>query len=141
MFYATVSRENATILELPAHSLEAVEQELEFSGKADRSGGETVRSDYENAEADLLKSMCRKDLEHGSPVENRPDYLVSRVHSTGGHARMGQICGDINRNLNMLPRRPNLLLHGRRLSSNWEKNCETAVMTSVSQRPATPKSS
>jgi transposase len=67
-----------------------------------------------SAEADLLKTLpcvgkilsMTLMLEIGKvecfpTAEHLASYpgLVPRVHSSGGHTRMGQVCGNVNRNL------------------------------------------
>ncbi len=108
----------ARLPELPTHSREAVEQEL-----ATLDFLEVQIGDAENrleaimkvsAEADLLKTLpCVGTilsmvmmLEIGR-VDRFPSAahlasyagLVPRVHSSGGRTRMGQVCGNVNRNL------------------------------------------
>jgi transposase len=104
--------------ELPAHSREAVEQELaalDFLNLQIESAGERLEAIMKvNAEAELLKTLpCVGTilsmvlmLEIGR-VDRFPTAahlasyagLVPRVHSSGGHTRMGQVCGNVNRNL------------------------------------------
>jgi len=65
-----------------------------------------------SVEADLLKTLpcVGKDPQHGSDAGDRPrgsvptaqhlaSYagLVPRVRSSGGHTRMSQVCGNVNR--------------------------------------------
>ena len=104
--------------ELPLHSREAIEQELatldfleiQIGDAEDRLAAIMKVS----AEADLLKTLpCVGPilsmvlmLEIGR-VDRFPSAahlasyagLVPRVHSSGGHTRMGQVCGNVNRNL------------------------------------------
>jgi transposase len=104
--------------ELPVHSREAVEQELatldflEVQIESAEKRLETIMK--VSVEADLLKTLpCVGKilsmvlmLEIGK-VERFPTAahlasyagLVPRVHSSGGHTRMGQVCGNVNRNL------------------------------------------
>jgi transposase len=104
--------------ELPAHSREAVEQELaalDFLNLQIESAEERLEAIMKvSAEADLLKTLpCVGTilsmvlmLEIGR-VDRFPTAthlasyagLVPRVHSSGGHTRMGQVCGNVNRNL------------------------------------------
>ncbi|MGD1095670.1 MAG: IS110 family transposase [Bryobacteraceae bacterium] len=104
--------------ELPMHSREAIEQELATMDfletqieSAERRLEATMRV---SVEADLLKTLpCVGKilsmvlmLEIGR-VDRFPTAahlasyagLVPRVHSSGGHTRMGQGCGNVNRNL------------------------------------------
>jgi hypothetical protein len=104
--------------ELPVHSREAVEQEpatLDFLEMQIESAAERLEKIMKvTVEAHLLKtlpcvgtilSMVRM-LEIGT-VERFPTAahlasyagLVPRVHSSGGHTRMGQVCGSVVRNL------------------------------------------
>ena len=104
--------------ELPTHSREAIEQELatlDFLKLQIESAEQRLEQIMKvSAEADLLKTLpCVGDvlsmvmmLEIGS-VDRFPTAahlasyagLVPRVHSSGGHTRMGQVCGNVNRNL------------------------------------------
>jgi len=104
--------------ELPVHSREAVEQELatlDFLEIQIESAEERLEQIMRvSVEADLLKTLpCVGKilsmvlmLEIGK-VERFPTAahlasyagLVPRVHSSGGHTRMGQVCGNVNRNL------------------------------------------
>src|SRR5580698_8829854 len=104
--------------ELPAHSREAVEQELatlDFLETQIESAEKRLEAIMKvSAEADLLKTLpCVGKilsmvlmLEIGR-VDRFPTAahlasyagLVPRVHSSGGHTRMGQVCGNVNRNL------------------------------------------
>jgi transposase len=106
------------LTELPLHSREAVEQELatlDFLNIQIESAEERLEAIMEvSAEADLLKTLpCVGTilsmvmmLEIGR-VDRFPTAahlasyagLVPRVHSSGGHTRMGQVCGNVNRNL------------------------------------------
>ena len=104
--------------ELPEHSREAIEQELATSefletqiGSAERRLEAIMKV---SVEADLLKTLpCVGPilsmvmmLEIGT-VDRFPTAahlasyagLVPRVHSSGGHTRMGQVLGNVNRNL------------------------------------------
>jgi transposase len=104
--------------ELPVHSREAVEQELatlDFLETQIESAEERLEAIMVvSAEADLLKTLpCVGKilsmvlmLEIGRvdrfpTAEHLASYagLVPRVHSSGGHTRMGQVCGNVNRNL------------------------------------------
>lgn len=104
--------------ELPEHSREAVEQELvtlDFLETQIESAEDRLESIMQvSVEADLLKTLpCVGPilsmvlmLEIGR-VDRFPTAahlasyagLVPRVHSSGGHTRMGQVCGNVNRNL------------------------------------------
>ncbi len=104
--------------ELPLHSREAVEQELatlDFLETQIESAEKRLEAIMKvSVEADLLKTLpCVGKilsmvlmLEIGR-VDRFPTAahlasyagLVPRVHSSGGHTRMGQVCGNVNRNL------------------------------------------
>src|SRR5882762_9108124 len=104
--------------ELPVHSREAVQQELatlDFLNTQIESAEQRLEAIMKvSAEADLLKTLpCVGKilsmvfmLEIGR-VDRFPTAahlasyagLVPRVHSSGGHTRMGQVCGHVNRNL------------------------------------------
>src|ERR1700756_6071633 len=104
--------------ELPEHSREAVEQELatlDFLETQIESAEQRLEAIMQvSVEADLLKTLpCIGKilsmvlmLEIGR-VDRFPTAahlasyagLVPRVHSSGGHTRMGQVCGNVNRNL------------------------------------------
>jgi len=104
--------------ELPEHSREAVEQELvtlDFLETQIESAEDRLESIMQvSVEADLLKTLpCVGPilsmvlmLEIGR-VDRFPTAahlasyagLVPRVHSSGGHTRMGQVYGNVNRNL------------------------------------------
>ena len=104
--------------ELPIHCREAIEQELatlDFLEMQIGSAEERLEKIMEiSVEADLLKTLpCVGKilgmvlmLEIGK-VERFPTAahlasyagLVPRVHSSGGRTRMGQVCGNVNRNL------------------------------------------
>jgi transposase len=104
--------------ELPAHCREAVEQELamvDFLKIQIESAEQRLEAIMKvSVEADLLKTLpCVGKilsmvlmLEIGR-VDRFPTAahlasyagLVPRVHSSGGHTRMGQVCGSVNRNL------------------------------------------
>lgn len=104
--------------ELPLHSREAVEQELvtlDFLEMQIESAEHQLEAIMKvSAEADLLKTLpCVGKilsmvmmLEIGR-VDRFPTAahlasyagLVPRVYSSGGHTRMGQVCGNVNRNL------------------------------------------
>ena len=104
--------------ELPLHSREAVEQELatlDFLEIQIESAEQRLEAIMKvSVEADLLKTLpCVGKilsmvlmLEIGRvdrfpTAANLASYagLVPRVHSSGGHTRMGQVCGNVNRNL------------------------------------------
>jgi transposase len=104
--------------ELPVHSREAVQEELatlDFLETQIESAEERLEAIMVvSAEADLLKTLpCVGKilsmvlmLEIGRvdrfpTAEHLASYagLVPRVHSSGGHTRMGQVCGNVNRNL------------------------------------------
>jgi transposase len=104
--------------ELPVHSREAVEQELttlDFLETQIESAEQRLEAIMKvSVEADLLKTLpCVGKilsmvlmLEIGR-IDRFPTAahlasyagLVPRVHSSGGHTRMGQVCGNVNRNL------------------------------------------
>jgi transposase len=104
--------------ELPAHSQEAVEQQLatlDFLETQIESAERRLEGIMKvSVEADLLKTLpCVGPilsmvmmLEIGR-VDRFPTAahlasyagLVPRVHSSGGHTRMGQVLGNVNRNL------------------------------------------
>ena len=104
--------------ELPVHCREAVEQELatvDFLKTQIESAERRLEGIRKvSVEADLLKSLpCVGEilsmvlmLEIGR-VDRFPTAahlasyagLVPRVRSSGGHTRMGQVCGNVNRNL------------------------------------------
>jgi transposase len=108
----------ARLPELPEHSREAVEQELktlDFLEEQIKSAEKRLEAIMKvSAEADQLKTLpCIGTilsmvlmLEIGR-VDRFPTAahlasyagLVPRVHSSGGHTRMGQVCGTVNRNL------------------------------------------
>lgn len=108
----------ARLSELPTHSREAVEQELatlDFLETQIESAEQRLEVIMNvSVEADLLKTLpCVGRilsmvlmLEIGR-VERFPTAahlasyagLVPRVHSSGGRTRMGQVCGNVNRNL------------------------------------------
>ncbi len=111
-------RLEARLPELPVHSREAVEQELatlDFLETQIESAEKRLEAIMKvSVEADLLKTLpCVGTilsmvlmLEIGR-VDRFPTAahlasyagLVPRVHSSGGHTRMGQVCGNVNRNL------------------------------------------
>jgi transposase len=104
--------------ELPVHTRDAVEQELEtldFLENQIKSAECQLQAIMQvSAEADLLQTLpCVGKilsmvlmLEIGR-VDRFPTAahlasyagLVPRVHSSGGRTRMGQVCGNVNRNL------------------------------------------
>jgi len=104
--------------ELPIHSREAIEQELatlDFLEMQIEAAERRLKAIMKvSAEADLLKTLpCVGPilsmvmmLEIGR-VDRFPTAahlasyagLVPRVHSSGGHTRMGQVCSNVNRNL------------------------------------------
>jgi transposase len=108
----------ARLPELPEHSREAIEQELaalDFLETQIASAEKRLEAIMKvSVEADLLKTLpCVGKilsmvfmLEIGR-VDRFPTAahlasyagLVPRVHSSGGHTRMGQVCGNVNRNL------------------------------------------
>ena len=108
----------ARLPELPTHSREAVEQELatlDFLEIQIESAEQRLEAIMKvRVEADLLKTLpCVGRilsmvlmLEIGR-VDRFPTAahlasyagLVPRVHSSGGHTRMGQVCENVNRNL------------------------------------------
>jgi len=104
--------------ELPIHSREAVEQELatlDFLEMQIESAEQRLGSIMKvSVEADLLKTLpCvgkilsmvlmleigRVDRFPTAPHLASYAGLVPRVRSSGGHTRMGQVCGNVNRNL------------------------------------------
>jgi len=103
--------------ELPEHSREAIEQELatlDFLKIQIESAEQRLEAIMKvSVEADLLKTLpCVGKilsmvlmLEIGRvrfpTAAHLASYagLVPRVHSSGGHTRMGQVCGNVNRNL------------------------------------------
>jgi transposase len=108
----------ARLPELPVHSREAVEQELatlDFLEIQIESAEQRLESIMKvSVEADLLKTLpCVGKilsmvlmLEIGRidrfpTAQHLASYagLVPRVRSSGGHTRMGQVCGNVNRNL------------------------------------------
>jgi len=111
-------RLGARLPELPVHSREAVEQELatlDFLEMQIESAEERLEKIMKvSVEADLLKTLpCVGKilsmvlmLEIGK-IERFPTAahlasyagLVPRVHSSGGRTHMGQVCGNVNRNL------------------------------------------
>ena len=111
-------RLGARLPELPVHSREAVEQELatlDFLEMQIESSEERLEKIMKvSVEADLLKTLpCVGKilsmvlmLEIGK-IERFPTAahlasyagLVPRVHSSGGRTHMGQVCGNVNRNL------------------------------------------
>src|SRR6202166_4186007 len=104
--------------ELPVHSGEAVEQELAtldfLQTQIDSSEQRLEAIMKVSVEADVLQTLpCVGKvlsmvlmLEIGR-IDRFPTAahlasyagLVPRVHSSGGHTRMGQVCGNVNRNL------------------------------------------
>jgi transposase len=108
----------ARLPELPIHSRETVVDELavlDFLEVQIESAENRLEAIMKvSAEADLLKTLpCIGKilsmvlmLEIGK-VDRFPTAahlasyagLVPRVHSSGGHTRMGQVCGKVNRNL------------------------------------------
>jgi transposase len=108
----------APLPELPVHSREAVVKELktlDFLETQIESAEKRLEAIMKvSAEADLLKTLLCVGrilsmvlmLEIGR-VDRFPTAahlasyagLVPRVHSSGGHTRMGQVCGNVNRNL------------------------------------------
>jgi transposase len=119
LFGVAARRElHARLPELPEHSREAIEQELatlDFLETQIESAERRLEAIMKvSVEADLLKTLpCVGKilsmvlmLEIGR-VDRFPaaahlaSYagLVPRVHSSGGHTRMGQVCGNVNRNL------------------------------------------
>jgi transposase len=119
LFGVAARRELGTRLpELPSHSREAIEQELatlDFLETQIESAEQRLEAIMQvSVEADLLKTLpCVGTilsmvlmLEIGRvdrfpTAANLASYagLVPRVHSSGGHTRLGQVCGNVNRNL------------------------------------------
>lgn len=106
------------LAELPVYSREVVQQELGVLDSLEKQI-ESAEQRLEvvmavSAEADLLKTLpCIGKilsmvllLEIGK-IERFPNAahlasyagLVPRVHASGGHTRMGQVCSNVNRNL------------------------------------------
>jgi transposase len=104
--------------DLPLHCREAVEQELatvDFLKIQIESGEQRLDAIMKvSVEADLLKTLpCVGKILSMVPmleigrVDRFPTAahlasyagLVPRVHSSGGHTRLGQVCGNVNRNL------------------------------------------
>jgi transposase len=112
------SQLEARLPDMPEHSREAIEQELktlDFLEIQIESAEKRLEAIMKvSVEADLLKTLpCVGKilsmvfmLEIGR-VDRFPTAahlasyagLVPRVHSSGGHTRMGQVCGNVNRNL------------------------------------------
>jgi transposase len=106
------------LTDLPQHTRQSVEVELvtlDFVGIQIEETEKRLDAIMQvTAEADLLKTMpyvgrilsMVMTLEIGK-VERFPSAahlasyagLVPRVHSSGGHTRLGQVCGDVNRYL------------------------------------------
>jgi transposase len=116
LFGVAARRElHARLPELPEHSREAIEQELatlDFLETQVKSAEKRLEAIMQvSVEADLLKTLpCVGQilsmvlmLEIGR-VDRFPTAahlasyagLVPRVHSSGGHTRMGQVCGNVN---------------------------------------------
>jgi transposase len=102
--------------ELPEHSREAVEQELttlDFLQTQIESAEQRLEAIMKvSVEANVEDITLVEDPQHGTYAGNRQSGSVSnrcalasyaglvlRVHSSGGHTRMGQVCGNVNRNL------------------------------------------
>ena len=138
--------------EPPVHSREAVEQELatlDFLEIQIESAERRLEAIMKvSVEADLLKTLpCVGTvlsmvlmLEIGR-VDRFPTAahlasyagLVPRVHSSGGHTRMGQICRNVNRNLKWaFVETGNLIvINQRRLSRN---SCGAPVSTNQTRQ-------
>ena len=106
------------LAELPEYSRETVKQELAVLDSLEKQIASAEQHLEKimvvSAEADLLKTLpCIGKilsmvlmLEIGQ-VERFPSAahlasyagLVPRIHASGGHTRMGQVCGNVNRNL------------------------------------------
>ena len=106
------------VRELPEHTAQSVEVELAtlqfLETQIEHIEKRLEAMMQESAEADLLKTLpyvgrilsMVMTLEIGR-VDRFPSAahlasyagLVPRVHSSGGHTRLGQICGDVNRYL------------------------------------------
>jgi len=119
LFGVAARRELGTRLpEPPMHGREAVEQELatlDFLKIQIESAEQRLETIMKvSAEADLLKTLpcvgtilsmvMMLEIGRVDPfptVAHLASYagLVPRVHSSGGHTRMGQVCGNVNRNL------------------------------------------
>ena len=108
----------ARLPELPVHSREAVEQELvtlDFLELQIESAEKRLDAIMQvSVEADLLKTLpcvgrilCMVlmleigKVERFATAAHLASYagLVPRVHSSGGHTRMGQVCANVNRYL------------------------------------------
>ena len=108
----------ARLPELPVHSREAIEQELatlDFLELQIESAEKRLDAIMQvSVEADLLKTLpcvgrilCMVLMLEIGKVERFPTAahlasyagLVPRVHSSGGHTRMGQVCRNVNRYL------------------------------------------
>jgi len=104
--------------ELPVHSREAIAQELEtldfLETEIDSAEKRLDTIMVVSVEADLLKTLpcvgrilCMTLMLEIGRVDRFPTAghlasyagLVPRVHSSGGHTRMGQVCGNVNRTL------------------------------------------
>src|ERR1700747_2644574 len=104
--------------ELPEHSREAIEQELatvDFLETQIESAEHRLETIMQvSVEADLLKTLpcvgkilsmvLMLEIGRVDRVPTHPHLasyagLVPRVRSSGGHTRMGQVCGNVNRNL------------------------------------------
>ena len=104
--------------ELPIHSREAIEQELatlDFLEMQIQSAERRLEAIMKvSVEADLLKTLpcvgpilsmvLRLEIgriDRFPTAAHLASYagLVPRVHSSGGRTRMGQVCGNVNRNL------------------------------------------
>jgi len=104
--------------DLPVHSREAIEQELatlDFLESQIESAEHRLEAIMKvSVEADLLKTLpcVGKILSMVMMLEigrvgrfptaaHLASYagLVPRIHSSGGHTRMGQVCGNVNRHL------------------------------------------
>ncbi len=109
---------DARLPELPTHSRETVVDEravldfLELQIDSAEQRLQVIRA--ASPEADLLKTLpgvgkilSRVLMLEIGKVERFPTAahlasyagLAPRVHSSGGHTRMGQVCGNVNRNL------------------------------------------
>lgn len=139
--------------ELPMHRREAVEQELatlDFLETQIESAEKRLEAIMKvSVEADLLKTLpCVGKilsmvlmLEIGR-VDRFPTaaHLASyaglvppRVHSSGGHTKMGRVCGNVNRNLKV-GFRGNWQSGGRQPTLARRKPCGATVSTNQTQQ-------
>ena len=136
--------------DLPVHSREAIEQELatlDFLESQIESAEHRLEAIMKvSVEADLLKTLpcVGKILSMVMMLEigrvgrfptaaHLASYagLVPRVHSSGGHTRMGQVCGNVNWNLKWaFVETANLVaINQRRLSGKPRRSAVSADQT------------